>query len=357
MSTAATAVAEEDKKSTRRQQNKTAAAATPQQQALQINERHVLEYFVITFGGAALSFASGFVNGVTYLGVTSAGGKEVSFTTSHMTGTTTVCGIELSKRNEEQFVIRLCILISFVFGAGLAGLLTNSQTPTFEISPEYGFCFLVLSTLLLLACVIAFVDDTSYLYYYLCSMAMGYQNALTSKYSGSLIRTTHVTGALTDIGLISGQYFRGSTAQLWKLPVLCCLVVSFFLGSMTSNFAITSYHKQALIIIVVFYFAIGLSVPIFISLTKQQPLWRSILGVWETSKEKTKFVADTITVKTREAVKKIHNVTFSPITSVHVFQKSTHVSKDQAALAASGIEAGGKRGDNDDDEDDDKELL
>lgn len=32
-----------------------------------------------------------------------------------------------------------------------------------------------------------------------CCFAMGLQNSMTSKYSGSVVRTTHLTGASTDL--------------------------------------------------------------------------------------------------------------------------------------------------------------
>ncbi len=41
------------------------------------------------------------------------------------------------------------------------------------------------------------------------SFAMGLQNALFTNFSGAVVRTTDVTGLMTDIGLIIGHYVRG----------------------------------------------------------------------------------------------------------------------------------------------------
>src|SRR5205823_4072382 len=41
----------------------------------------------------------------------------------------------------------------------------------------------------------------------LSALAMGLQNATITKISGAVIRTTHLTGVLTDLGLESVQYF------------------------------------------------------------------------------------------------------------------------------------------------------
>jgi hypothetical protein len=37
----------------------------------------------------------------------------------------------------------------------------------------------------------------------------GLQNSLTTKYSGNTIRTTHLTGATTDLGIALGHLIRG----------------------------------------------------------------------------------------------------------------------------------------------------
>ena len=39
---------------------------------------------------------------------------------------------------------------------------------------------------------------------YLASVGCGLQNATTSTYSGAVVRTTHVTGLFTDLGILLG---------------------------------------------------------------------------------------------------------------------------------------------------------
>jgi len=41
------------------------------------------------------------------------------------------------------------------------------------------------------------------------SVAMGIQNAMISYYKGTIIRTTHLSGVLTDLGLALGYRVRG----------------------------------------------------------------------------------------------------------------------------------------------------
>ena len=53
--------------------------------------------------------------------------------------------------------------------------------------------------------------------FYLASFANGIQNGISSIYSEKLIRSTGLTGTLTDIGIFLGQHLRGNRKNTWKL--------------------------------------------------------------------------------------------------------------------------------------------
>lgn len=67
---------------------------------------------------------------------------------------------------------------------------------------------------------------------YLISFACGLQNGMCTTFSGAVIRTTHMTGILTDIGLILGQaiFYPRTRKHMWKLKVLLPLYATFCLG-------------------------------------------------------------------------------------------------------------------------------
>jgi uncharacterized membrane protein YoaK (UPF0700 family) len=71
----------------------------------------------------------------------------------------------------------------------------------------------------------------------LLCFSMGLQNAMITKISGSVIRTTHLTGLVTDIGIAIGRLFFASShtdvrvdQELGALRLLASLVVLFFAG-------------------------------------------------------------------------------------------------------------------------------
>lgn len=70
----------------------------------------------------------------------------------------------------------------------------------------------------------------------LLCFTMGLQNAIITKISDAVIRTTHLTGMLTDIGIALGRLMHGGPedvvahAELTRLRLLSSLVVLFFAG-------------------------------------------------------------------------------------------------------------------------------
>lgn len=73
---------------------------------------------------------------------------------------------------------------------------------------------------------------------------MGFQNAIITKISGARIRTTHITGLVTDAGIEIGKaaYWNRSpasphlppvTADIAKLTLLCALIGLFFIGGVS----------------------------------------------------------------------------------------------------------------------------
>ena len=76
----------------------------------------------------------------------------------------------------------------------------------------------------------------------LLCFTMGLQNAIITKLSNSVIRTTHVTGMVTDIGIALGRVVSSSsqgsavdlTQEFATLRLLISLVALFFIGGVIS---------------------------------------------------------------------------------------------------------------------------
>ena len=66
---------------------------------------------------------------------------------------------------------------------------------------------------------------------FLAAWACGMQNALATRYRGLVLRTTHITGLLTDLGQLIGMRLRGHPIEIWKITTPLLLAASFVAGA------------------------------------------------------------------------------------------------------------------------------
>ena len=104
---------------------------------------------------------------------------------------------------------------------------------------------LLLETALLLLAMLA-LQHNSEAGHYLASAACGLQNAMVTTYSGAIIRTTHVSGLFTDLGLMLGARLRGQAIDRRKATLFLLLIGGFILGGCLGALAFSALHFQAL---------------------------------------------------------------------------------------------------------------
>ena len=252
------------------------------------HERNRLEFLSIILGGSALSFNSGFINGCTLL-------SFHPHPVSHVTGTTSHAGIDLASGKFDIFGIEVCLIMCFIFGSAITGYWMPANA--FQFGRQYGPLFLIGSGMLLSACLTSYYDPESNWYFYLASMSSGLQNGMTTKYSGSIIRTTHLTGAATDIGLTLGRMAIGDYKDSWKLQVLVPIFFSFFTGGFLSKYAVDKLGRLSLMINVIIFFSIGLVYSLFVSYKLEISLLTAFLGSYRTAGQKLRDVTNKLNVR------------------------------------------------------------
>lgn len=173
----------------------------------------------VEVGGFFLAFIAGSINAIALLGFNHQG-------VSHLTGSSTLLGVQWAGGNVSEVLHLLLILASFVIGAGVSGFAIGNEP--LKLGRHYSVALLTESVLLLLA--MYYLNESSNLGQYLASGACGLQNAMTSTFSGAAVRTTHVTGLFTDIGITVGLWFRGQRADKRRLVLYGTLISGFILG-------------------------------------------------------------------------------------------------------------------------------
>ncbi len=145
---------------------------------------------------------------------------------SHMTGAVTNLGIDMALGRWADAKMPLAIILGFATGALLAGVLIGA----WKLIPSrrYGVALMIEGGMLALATWL--LADQYWLGLPVVAMACGLQNAMASSYCGLMIRTTHVTGTITDMGVMIGHWIRYRQIQGWKLRFFSLLVLSFAVG-------------------------------------------------------------------------------------------------------------------------------
>lgn len=189
------------------------------------------------FGTGVLAFIAGLMNAVGYLGF-----RHESI--SNMTGNTSLLGIALGQADGGEAAHWGVAIGAFVLGAMLSGVIV--QQSTLKLGRRYGVV-LALESLLLFAAV-PFLDASNSIGLYFASAAMGLQNGMVSAYSGALIRTTHVTGIFTDLGIYLGHMLRGLPVDRLRLLVCVVVAATFTLGSAAGVLAFEHMQNHAVLV-------------------------------------------------------------------------------------------------------------
>lgn len=152
-----------------------------------------------------LAWVAGYTNTVTFL--------TCGHVTSHVSGTTSDLGRLTAAGQWAMAGFALFLLTTFVIGAATAGLSTEyGRRRAWE--SIYVLPIAVEAALLAAFAVTVELHDGShavrgwllYAMTGLASMAMGLQNATITRISSGVVRTTHVTGVATDLGLEAVQF-------------------------------------------------------------------------------------------------------------------------------------------------------
>ena len=263
------------------------------------NKIKTQEKMYVLCGGILLSFNSGYINGCCLSGLLLPSGRHQSV--SAFTGTYTLAGLFLADGNFDEFGFASEMILSFIFGAFLCGLL-NPESKPYQLGPSYGPSFILGAISLLIASALAIWDDKDDYTFYFAAIANGIQNGMSSSYSGNLIRSTHLTGTSTDIGLILGQIVRGNYANVWKFFVLTCLALSFWLGGVISFFSVQYFKSTSLVFNAGLFLAIGIGCIIYLMKANDITLIQAITGNWHWDKvietlkinQETEVLADSL---------------------------------------------------------------
>lgn len=179
----------------------------------------------------------------------------LGLTITHSTGNLTKAAILLASGDFRAFIEIFSIIILFFLGATIAGYLY------FEKKSDITYYDAILPIMFGIVILISLNATTKTITLLrIISLGMGIQNGIYIRVRGVLIRTTHMSGYLTDAGFCLGSLLHGNHDFAWKLVFYLASIFTFFIGGFTSYLLIQRIGLDALQIVAILYGIDGLVV-------------------------------------------------------------------------------------------------
>jgi uncharacterized membrane protein YoaK (UPF0700 family) len=183
---------------------------------------------------------------------------------SHVTGFATFFGYELSQTGFKNAIGMLIVPLFFLAGAMLSGLLVDIRLMLHK-KPKYYITFGIIFFLALIVYIggvenffgefgLPLNQFSDYVLLILLCLICGIQNGTVTSVSKSVVRTTHLTGITTDLGIGIARLLYskslGPEVSNEKKATLMRIGIIFFFGSgsVVGGFAFHSYHYAAFFI-------------------------------------------------------------------------------------------------------------
>jgi uncharacterized membrane protein YoaK (UPF0700 family) len=173
----------------------------------------------VEVGSFVLALTAGIVNAIALVGFTHQG-------VSHLSGSSTLIGVELAGHHGREALHLLGVILCFLAGAAASGVIIAGES--LKLGRHYG-AVLGIETLLLVLSMLL-LHQGSAAGHYLASAACGLQNAMTTSFGGAVIRTTHVTGLFTDLGITLGLKLRGQPVDKRRVVLYVTIIAGYLCG-------------------------------------------------------------------------------------------------------------------------------
>ncbi|MGL6314541.1 YoaK family protein [Vibrio sp. WXL103] len=189
----------------------------------------------IEYGAFLLAFVAGCINAIGLLGF-----EHQSV--SHLSGTATLIGASLLNHTPSVTLHLTGVVVAFFAGAALSGVLLPSTAV--KLGRHYDTA-LAIEALLLLIAMYLLANDSFY-GHFAASAACGLQNAMVTTYSGAIVRTTHLTGIITDLGIMLGSMLRGESFNRRRVLLFSLITLGFISGGAVGAYLFSRWAFYAL---------------------------------------------------------------------------------------------------------------
>lgn len=190
----------------------------------------------VWFGAWVLAFIAGIINVIGLLGF-----EHQSV--SHLTGTTSMLAASFGALDGVKILHYGLVLGAFIVGTVVSGFMIEDTA--LKLGRPYGVALFIESILLVCSTLLLHRGNECGLYFASC--ACGLQNAMVTTFSGTVVRTTHVSGMWTDLGIFLGHALRGRRPDVLRMKLSFLIISGFFLGGVAGAVAFSRIGYLALL--------------------------------------------------------------------------------------------------------------
>lgn len=186
---------------------------------------------------------------------------------SNITGHYAILASEIVKGNFYQIAVVFSWIFLFFFGSFVSNLIV------IHLNQKNAYLAHALPLILEIICLITVGFYGQFFYketltetetlLALMLFAMGLQNGLTASISNFTLKTTHLTGTTTDLGILFSMFtkaeYRNNEALKGKAKLLLSIAASYLFGAILSGFAymylgFKMFYAVSLVLIVVIFY-------------------------------------------------------------------------------------------------------
>ncbi|WP_133479388.1 YoaK family protein [Cognatilysobacter segetis] len=182
-----------------------------------------------------LAFDAGAVNAIGLLG---AAHQAVS----HLTGTTSLLATAVAAGKTAEIARYAGVALAFVAGAAISGAVIPGDP--LHLGKRQSALLLGVAALMFAAQWHFANGGAAALHF--AAAACGLQNAMTTSYSGAVVRTSHVSGMFTDVGIALGHVLRRAPVHPRRLLLCTVVIAGFFAGGLAAALAFARVGYAAL---------------------------------------------------------------------------------------------------------------
>ena len=165
--------------------------------------------------------------------------------------------IEMSEGDFSGFWDVFRIILAFFLGAVISGMIIGERA--FYLRKRYSYIIFAISVLIIFPYFLEPMESVV-----IFAFVMGLQNGMVATYRGVIVRMTHMTGNVTDLGVYVGNKIRGNK----KIDNIAGLIpfvalISFISGGILGVLLYNQIHNMIFFIVSGLYIILGISYLIF----------------------------------------------------------------------------------------------